>query len=326
MLSKVFFADQWYECQEGETVLDALLRHDVSVPFGCRSGVCHSCMMKAKRGELPSTSQAGLKETQKQLNYFLACQCVADGELEVQLLDTDELYLFPATVVNKTMLNKQIVQLTLKPSQPIPYHAGQFVNLYHNDKTARTYSIASVAELSDNIELHIKRWPNGIVSEWVHDELAEGTQVMLSEAMGQCFYTANDPQQNLLLIGTGSGLAPLYGIIKDALNQQHQGEIWLYHGSSQPNGLYLIDALTELSKQHNNFYYHPCVSQDDVDSETGFSQGRANEIALAQHYDLKAWRVFLCGQPEMVATTKKAAFLAGASLTDIFADPFEYST
>jgi len=325
-LSKVFFADQGYECQEGETVLDALLRHDVSVPFGCRRGVCHSCMMKAKQGELLSLSQVGLKETQKQLNYFLACQCVVEGELEVQSLDTDELSLFSSTVVTKTMLNSQVVQLRLKPSQPIPHHAGQFVNLYRNDKTARTFSIASVAELSDNIELHIKRWPNGIVSEWIHNELAEGEQVMLSEAMGQCFYTANDPQQNLLLIGTGSGLAPLYGIIKDALNQQHQGEIWLYHGSRQSDGLYLIDALMKLSKRHNNFHYHPCVSQGNVDNESGFSQGRANEIALAQHHDLKAWRVFLCGQPEMVATTKKAAFLAGASIADIFVDPFEYST
>ncbi len=326
MLSKVFFADQWYECQEGETVLDTLLRHDVSVPFGCRRGVCHACMMKAKRGELSNASQAGLKETQKQLNYFLACQCVAGGELEVQLLDAKALDRFSTTVVTKIMLNNQIVQLTLKPSQPIPYHAGQFVNLYHNDKIPRTYSIASVAELSDNIELHIKRWPNGIVSEWVHDELSEGEQVMLSEAMGQCFYTASDPQQNLLLIGTGSGLAPLYGIIKDALNQQHQGEIWLYHGSRQQNGLYLIDALTALAKQYSHFHYYPCVSQDKADNEAVFSQGRANEIALAQHHDLKAWRVFLCGQPEMVVTTKKAVFLAGASLANIFADPFEYST
>ena len=40
---------------------------------------------------------------------------------------------------------------------------------------------------------------------------------------------------------------------------------------------------------------------------------------LDDHLELKVWRVYLCGYPPMV----KAAFLMGASLADIHADPFE---
>ena len=53
-----------------------------------------------------------------------------------------------------------------------------------------------------------------------------------------------------------------------------------------------------------------------------FEQGRANEVALKKVSDLKGWRVYLCGHPDMVNDTKKQAFLKGASMQDIFSDPF----
>ena len=53
--------------------------------------------------------------------------------------------------------------------------------------------------------------------------------------------------------------------------------------------------------------------------------GRAADLALAAHPDLTGWRVFLCGHPGMVKTSKKLSYLAGASMADIYSDPFEIS-
>ncbi len=58
---------------------------------------------------------------------------------------------------------------------------------------------------------------------------------------------------------------------------------------------------------------------------------RATAIALAAprpllwaiHPNLKGWRLYLCGYPPMVAGARKNAYLMGADLADIFADPFE---
>ncbi len=46
-------------------------------------------------------------------------------------------------------------------------------------------------------------------------------------------------------------------------------------------------------------------------------------MAFADHADLKDWRVYLCGYPAMVHAARKTAYLAGAAMADIHADPFE---
>ncbi len=123
-----------------------------------------------------------------------------------------------------------------------------------------------------------------------------------------------------MLVGTGSGLAPLYGIIADALAQDHSGPIHLFHGSRDLNGLYFIDEMRELAAEFDNFHYTPCLSGEDIESE--HVQGRAHDIALSSTESLSGWRVFLCGHPEMVNQTKKMAFMKGASMGDIYTDAF----
>ena len=54
--------------------------------------------------------------------------------------------------------------------------------------------------------------------------------------------------------------------------------------------------------------------------------GRVHDVALTDAPDLKGWRVFLCGHPDMVQQVQMRAYLAGASLTDIHADAFTVDT
>ncbi len=275
--------------------------------------------MRALSGRPSEASQAGLKDTLKQRNYFLPCSCVPQTDMTVALPGEDELHHIESEVIDKTPLNAQIMRLRLKPAGEFSYRAGQFINLFRGENLVRSYSLASVPALDDYLELHVQRLANGRVSPWIHDQLAVGDQVTISEALGECFYTATDKQQPLLFIGTGSGLAPLYGILRDALHQGHAGPMYLYHGTRTREELYLVDELRALAEQHANFHYQPCLSRQ---REPGYAHGRANEVALEAHGDLKGWRAYLCGNPNMVETSKKKIFLAGAALGDIFADAF----
>ena len=103
--------------------------------------------------------------------------------------------------------------------------------------------------------------------------LREGDTIEVAGPFGNCFYTSGSADASLLLIGTGSGLAPLYGIVTDALYHGHTGPIRLYHGSWKPEGLYLVDRLRQLSAEHPNFVYVPCV---DADARPGYREGRAD--------------------------------------------------
>ncbi len=307
-----------YPCNSGESVLDALTRQGVMVPFSCRNGICQTCMMKSAEGNIPAAAQKGLKSTLQAQNYFLACACHPVENMAVSL-PAEPNRLLPATVTAIRPLNADIVCVGLDCPELTYYRPGQFINLYRDSHFSRSYSIASVPA-DGYLRLHVRRLPNGRMSNWIHNELALGDNLHISSPIGSCFYLPDKSGQPLLLIGTGSGLAPLMGILRDALSQNHAGQIYLYHGSRDKAGLYLVDELRELEAAHGNFHYIPCVS-DGTESEE-YKAGRSLDVAMSAHRDLSGWRVYVCGNPEMVKTARKKAYLARAAMSDIYADAF----
>jgi NAD(P)H-flavin reductase/ferredoxin len=316
---KLTIEEKTYSCQPDETVLDALLREHVNISYACKKGTCHSCMVRSPNILPPEAAQIGLKNTLKKHNHFLACLCRPEQDMIIKLPDQSEFYTEGMVVVND-MLNRNTLLLVIAYMDAFEFNAGQFVNLQRADGLTRSYSIANTPQESNTLEFHIRRLAGGRFSEWLHDEIKVGDTIAVSEPRGHCFYVPERSEQGLLLVGTGTGLAPLAGILTDALAQGHSGPIYLFHGSRDVDDLYRIHELRQLAKQHKNFHYVPCLSGKHVPE--GFTQGRVNEVALASFTDLKDWRVFLCGHPEMVNQMKKMTFLKGASMKDIYADAF----
>lgn len=323
-MARITFAGNDYELAPDETVLQALEKAEHELPFSCRTGVCLTCLLRCRKGELPAGSQAGLRQGQIEQGFFLPCVCQPDTDLEIEAPSDAELY-GRATVSEVSPLSDSICRLRLRTATPLFYHAGQFVNLRRADGLVRSFSLASVPNLDDTLELHIKRLGGGRMSNWIHDKLSVGEALDIQGPNGDCFYVGGAPERPLLLIGNGSGLAPLYGILRDALADGHTGPIHLYHGSRNAKGLYYGDELRALSEAHENFHFVPCLSGETAEgrADVGAREGRAEAVALAAHTDLQGWGVYLCGYPPMVQTARKLAFLAGAALPDILADSFE---
>jgi len=275
--------------------------------------------MRALRGVVPDNAQAGLTPAMTGRGLFLACQCVPTHDLEVALAD-EVIERIEATVICIERLNEEIVEVRLRPASPFAYLPGQFLRLFMDAHTSRNYSIASVPSLDDDLNLHVRRVCGGRVSGWIFERLKAEDRVTISEPFGDCFYSPGRPDQNILLLGTGCGLAPLYGIARDALNRKHQGAIHLYHGSRDPRGLYLTEQLRRLDATHASFCYRPCVSGGPYPA--GLWTGTPLDLALGDHPDLTGWRVYLCGNPQMVNAAQVGTFLAGAASSEIFADPF----
>lgn len=303
-----------------DSVLDCLTAHGVAIPSSCHSGVCQTCMMQAVSGKIPEKAQAGIKPTLAAQNYFLACCCYPEENMEVAL-PAQKQSTIQTTVSGIERLSPDILGIRLKPAQSFGYRAGQFINFFKDETTSRCYSLASVPALDSELHLHVRKVPGGLVSNWIFDSLKTGDPIIISEAAGDCFYVPGKPEQNVLLIGTGSGLAPLYGIARDALRNGHSGKIHLYHGSYTPEGLYLVDELRTLAESYSNFSYAPCVSEGDAPE--GYAKGIVLDVALRDNPNLAGWRVFLCGNPNMVNAAKRETYLAGAAVHDIFADPFQ---
>lgn len=318
-MPRITYGGQSYDAGE-KSVLDSLTAQGVHIPHSCRSGVCQTCMMQAIHGKPTPRSQEGIKPTLVEQNYFLACSCHPQEDMEV-VLPANGIVRLDGKISGIQLLTVDILGIRIKPAQPFTYRAGQYINLFKDENTSRCYSLASVHALDEELFLNVRRVPGGVVSNWIASTLREGDSVTISEAIGDCFYTPGKPEQDILLIGTGSGLAPLYGIVRDALQKGHRGQIVLYHGNYSADGFYLVDELKSLEREHPNFNYLACVSEPTAHLN-GYRQGMVLQVALQDHPDLGGWRVFLCGHPEMVKAAKRETYLAGAAIQDIYADPF----
>lgn len=318
---KVVYEGTPLDLKDGEPLLDGLLALNVDVPYGCRAGTCQSCLLKCTEGSIPEAAQKGLRPAQKLNRLILSCQCHPTEGMTLTRPESTTVRI-ETKVHDLKRLNADVVELSLRPDRAIAYRAGQFMRLHHPEGRFRCYSLASVPDLDDTLIFHVRAYPGGLVSQWVHHGLQRGDPVLVSEALGECVYIEGRPDQPLLLIGTGTGLAPLYGIVRDALHRGHRAPMHLYHGGRSSKDLYLNQALAELSRAYPAFYYHPCLSASTADGLLGVSEGRASDLALRAHPDLKGWGVYLCGNPEMVQATQMQAFLAGASFEEIHADPF----
>lgn len=319
-MTRIKFDDQTFVTENDETVLHTLLRNNVQVPYGCKVGACQSCLMRSLDNPPPLASQVGLKDTQQKQNYFLTCICQPENDMTITLPNTESTWL-EGEVIEKRAVSSNVLLLKLQSKEPLAFFAGQFVNLRRNDGVIRSYSIANIPNPTHELVFHIRVLPNGQFSRWAADALQVGMSLNFSHAQGHCHYVEGQGEQPLLLVGTGTGLAPLYGIICDALeNHGHHGEIHLFHGSRDESGLYFESELHDMARKYPNFHYTPCLS-GHVNSEQ-YAQGRANQVAFEKFPKLDGWRVYLCGQPEMVLHSKRTAYLQGASLKEIYTDAF----
>lgn len=310
------FGGAVYAAAPGESVLDALLRHGVAVPHSCRAGACQSCLLRASQGRVPAAAQAGLKATLVEQGYFLSCVCRPDEDLVLEPAGGLDV---PARIMGLERLSPTVLRARVRTEQPLSYRAGQYITLRRPDGLARSYSLASLPG-DDALELHIRRAPQGRMSGWLFEEARAEEPVTVRGPAGDCFYTGGAPEQPLLLAGTGTGLAPLVGICRDAVRQGHTGPIHLYHGALRPEGLYLESELRRLTAKNENVRYSPVVLEGG--EAAGIATGALDKVIAANHPQLAGWRGYLCGDPSIVQMLKKKFFLAGMPSRQIFADAF----
>jgi CDP-4-dehydro-6-deoxyglucose reductase len=313
------YKDRRFELLAGETVLDGLLRNGVEVPHSCRSGICRSCTMVASSGSVPESAQTPLREVERRQGMFLACMCRPEGDLELRNLDDQATT--PAEIVEVARLSDSVVRLRLQPEQPFIYEAGQYVSLQRADGLTRSYSLASVPS-EGWLELHLRRLPNGRMSTWAYEEARAGMKVSLRGPYGSCCYVAEPADAPILMVGVGTGLAPLWGVIRQALASGHAGPITLFRASLEPKGLYMNEQLRELAQAHPQLQIRSCVLRGGGGE---FEEGSVDALAV-QHLkatsNIAAHLAFVCGDAEIVQRTRRGLFMAGVSPRRILVDAF----
>ncbi|MBG0797440.1 2Fe-2S iron-sulfur cluster binding domain-containing protein [Methylocystis sp. L43] len=308
------FEDRSVELRPGETVLEALERAGIDAPSSCRSGNCQTCLHRAVEGVPPPESQVGLTQGQKALGFFLPCVCLPASPLTITRPD-DVGARRDAVIRAIEPLAPDVIRLRVD-ADDFAYRPGQFLELVADGDLRRHYSLASHPEDDPFLEMHIRLHENGRMSRRL-GEFKPGDRLHVAGPSGTCFYEGVHEDQRLLLIGAGTGLAPLYGVLRDALKRGHLGPIRLYHGARSRDGLYLDEELKALSRTWAHVDYRPCLL--DPNAPAG---GDVAATALHAEQDVKDSAIFLCGGENLVKRLKRDFFMRGVSMKNIRSDAF----
>ncbi|MCH2207539.1 MAG: FAD-binding oxidoreductase [Lentisphaerales bacterium] len=316
-MSKITYEGQVIDRPKDKSVLDTLQEAGHKIPSSCKAGVCQACVMIAKSGDPGEESKEGLTPNEIEMKKFKACCSKPEGDLEVVLEDIKKAY--SCSVTEQEMLNERTLFLRMTVPKGFEYKAGQFINVIRKkDGLMRSYSIASTPD-ERFIELHVRVYEDGKMSSWLQSWIEPGDELHFTGPFGECFYTDEKPEAEMLLAGIGTGMAPLYGIAREALRAGHKGRVTIIQGAMDEAGLYYTEEFAKIAEEFSNCEY---ISSTVDGSGEGNEEGKIDDVVKVHFPSTKGMKVFLCGSPNTVNRLKKYSFLAGASMSDIHSDPF----
>ncbi|KTD21824.1 FAD-binding oxidoreductase [Legionella londiniensis] len=318
-MTELHYHEQVLHSLEGESVLDCLLRHEIDYPHACRSGVCQACLIKTSESPIDSQWQQGLPDTLKSQGYFLACQAKPANKIHLKDPDAAECEQ-QALITELSPLTHNVIRVKLLAEHLESWIPGQYLNLINPDGISRSYSIANIPAKEGYIELHIKLQENGAMSGWLRKTAVVDMAIHIRGPFGKCYYMNPEKSSfDMLLAGTGTGLAPLLAIAKTALSEKHQGKISLIHGGCQDSDIYYAEELQTLELFYENFKYIPCV----LKSSGLYPEADIFDKTLScLSPDINNMQIYVCGPKETVNKLKTKVFLAGIPSAKIFSDPF----
>lgn len=322
------FNNQTFELEKYESVLDCLLRNGQFIPYACKAGMCQACLIRAVDCEATPESKKWIKESLQQRGYTLACQWVPDGDVRAALPTVDE-FSVATHIRSIDYLNERVIRLLLDvDDKGAMFHfiPGQYVTLINPAGIARSYSVANNYERDQYLEFHISETREGLFTGWLFRDAKPGDVLHMRGPSGDCFYSNSGGDDfPIVLAGTGTGLAPLYAIARDALERGHKGDIHFYHGGRTSDHLYYVKELQALQERHPQLHYHPCAREASGTAEVAGLEAGSVEAVVIEKTDpagLASTRFYLCGAPDFVHGLRKQVFLKGASSRNIYCDPF----
>ncbi len=312
------FNNQIYDLAPDESVLQCFLRHRIDYPYSCQAGICQSCLIKIKEGDIHPDWQAGLPPTIKSQGYFLACLAKPSSSLKVIPPNAAECEI-DAEILSLNQLNHNVIQVKLGLSHPDLWLPGQYLTFINPDGVTRNYSIANIPAQDKYIELHVKIKFHGILGQWFLQKAAIKTAVTLRGPFGQCYYYNPDKLPfTIFLAGTGTGIAPLVGIIRSAIQLHHRGKIILVQGGVTDEDIYYKNEIRELAASFANVSYDPCVLR----TQGLYPEASIEKRILMHLIDPKQVQAYVCGPTETTKKIKTQLFLAGVPSAKINSDEF----
>jgi CDP-4-dehydro-6-deoxyglucose reductase len=314
-----------FEAGPEESVLEAATRQGIALKHECTFGGCGTCRVKLLDGSVRYDEMPmALTPEEADAGYALLCQARACADLVVSSgppqVSAPALRC-GAVVRGASPLSKDVVHLQLEvEADDFAYAPGQYMNVLLPDGAHRSFSMASVPR-GNLVDFHVRRIPGGRFTDVTLPALGPGDRLDVEIPLGDFRYHAEDYRE-LLMVATGTGLAPIKSILESLMDDEDCPPVALYWGARTPSDLYFAGEIATWASRLYEFRFEPVLSRAD-DSWRG-RRGHVQDAIAQDLGDLSGHSIYMCGSPVMIADAKRNFLARGASLDHIYSDGFSF--
>jgi len=344
-----------------QSLLDAALGASLNLPHSCKSGNCGSCRARLLQGEIhyPNGPPLGLSETEIADGFVLLCQARARSDLRIETYeittpDQARIKRLPARIERALPLSHDVMGLSLRlpAAETFRFEAGQYIDIMLTGGRRRSFSIVSPPHDARLLELHVRRAAGGEFSDRLFDQDPRNALLTIEGPLGQFVYrprvatpgsvtpdvptpgtlTPGTPKPGvapMLLVGGGTGLAPLFSILRHVVENGIERDMTIYWGVRSERDLYAHAALEDLAQRcpadgrPARLRYVPVLSEPSPDWRG--SRGLVHEAVMKDIDDLEEYDVYAAGPPAMIAAVRSEFGRRGVAADRLFFDSFDYA-
>ena len=184
--------------------------------------------------------------------------------------------------------------------------AGQYVNLkvtLDGQEIRRAYSICS-APKSGELRIAVKSIKTGFFSKFANEKLAVGNVIEVGTPEGKfTFEPKTDRQKNYAAFVAGSGITPVFSILKSVLEEDPNSTFVLVYGNKSEKDTIFHNQLHDLQLQYvGRLFVQYVYSQSTADNALlgRIDHTTVNFILKNKHAEMEFSKFYLCGPEEMI--------------------------
>lgn len=210
--------------------------------------------------------------------------------------------------------------------------AGQYVNLkatLDGQEIRRAYSICA-APKSGELRIAVKSVKNGFFSKFANEKLSVGNVIEVGTPEGKfTFEPKADRQKNYAAFVVGSGITPVFSILKSVLEEEPNSTFVLVYGNKSEKDTIFHNQLHDLQLQYvGRLFVQYVYSQSTADNALlgRIDKSTVNFILKNKHSEMEFSKCFLCGPEEMINLVSDALKENNISSSDIKFELFSTSS
>jgi len=320
-----------FSVQSGETVLEAALRQDIALPYGCRNGACGACKGKIVAGEVDygSFQPTTLAQEERARGLALFCTAKPKSDLVLEIKEVGGVGDIPVKTLpcrvermEKLAADVMAIWLKLPSNERLQFLPGQYIDFLLKDGRQRSFSLANAPEDDALLELHIRHVPGGFFTDHVFNAMKVKDILRIKGPLGSFFLRESD--KPALFLAGGTGFAPIKSILGHAFHHGIDRQLVLYWGAKSLPDLYLPDLPGAWQRAQRNFSFIPVLSAPQPAGTWPGRTGLVHEAVLNDFKDLSGWQVYACGAPPMIEAARREFVARGLPTDEFYADTFAY--